>query len=387
MNTWKVPLAAVRVTDEDVASVVDVYRSGWLTMGSRTEEFEDALREYAGVDHCLAVSSCTAALHLIARAAGIGPGDQVIVPSMTFVATANAVAYTGADPVFAEIAAIDRPWLSAEAAEAAISERTKAILTVSYGGHPGEIEALRDLAERRGLVLLEDNAHGLGSWAGGRHLGSFGLAGALSFSAGKNLGVGEGGAILSDDAALADRVRRMRWHGITVSTWDRHRALVGSYGVDELGFNYRIDDPRSALAASRLERLDEDNRSRAWIDSFYRSELSGFEELVPTVAPPDDERSSHCMFTVVLAEQVDRDGFRRSLAEQGVQTSVSFPPVHRFPLYADSGARLPLTDAYSRSTVSLPIFPGMEDWQQELVVEAIGRTLRPKSRQAAARAR
>jgi dTDP-4-amino-4,6-dideoxygalactose transaminase len=307
--------------------------------------------------------------------AGLGPGDEAIVPSITFVASANAVAYTGARPVFAEIAAVDRPWLSADAAERAITPRTKAIVAVSHGGHPGEIEELRQLAADRGLALIEDAAHGSGSWLGDRHLGTFGLAGAISFSAGKNLGIGEGGVLLTDDEELAERAQLMRWHGVTRSIWERHRTGTESYDVAGLGFNYRIDDARAALARSRLGRLDDDNRRRAALAAVYRDELADIDGISPLAAPPDWARVSNSMFAVVVDEGVHRDAFRDSLAQAGIQTSVHFSPVHRFELYANSGAELPLTDAFAARTVSLPMFAEMEEGQQAQVIEAVREAL------------
>jgi dTDP-4-amino-4,6-dideoxygalactose transaminase len=372
---WQVPLSAVRLTEADIEAAVDVYRSGWLSMGPRTEELESAFAEYTGSGHCLAVSSCTAGLHLAMAGVGLGPADEVVVPSITFVASANAVAYTGARPVFAEIAAVDRPWLSAETAERAITPATKAIVAVSYGGHPGEIEALRDLAGDRGVKLIEDAAHGSGSWLGDRHLGTFGMAGAISFSAGKNLGIGEGGVLLTDDDELAERVRLTRWHGVTRSNWERHQASTESYEVAGLGFNYRIDDARAALARSRLRRLDDDNRRRASIESVYRDELGGLAGLSMLAAPPESARVSHSMFAAVVDEGVDRDAFRDSLAQSGIQTSVHFAPVHRFELYSGSGADLPVADAFAARAVSLPMFAEMEEGQQAQVIEAVKRAL------------
>ena len=375
MSDWQVPLSAVRLTDADIEAAVEAYRSGWLSMGPRTEELERAFAEFAGARHCLAVSSCTAGLHLAVWGAGLGPGDEAIVPSITFVASANAVAYTGARPAFAEIAAVDRPWLSVESAERAISSRTKAIVAVSYGGHPGEIDGLRELAADRGLALIEDAAHGSGSWLGDRHLGTFGRAGAISFSAGKNLGVGEGGVLLTDDEELAERARLRRWHGITKSIWDRHRGRTESYEVAGLGFNYRLDEPRAALAISRLRRLEDDNARRAEIASVYRDQFGELAGIFPLAAPPESARVSNSMFAVVLDEGIDRDGFRGALADQGVQTSVHFSPVHRFELYAESGAQLPISDAFAARTVSLPMFPEMEKAQQELAIDAVRKAL------------
>jgi dTDP-4-amino-4,6-dideoxygalactose transaminase len=297
------------------------------------------------------------------------------VPSITFVASANAIAYTGARPVFEEIAAIDRPWLSAEAAERAITPNTKAIVAVSYGGHPGEVEELRQLAADRGLVMVEDAAHGSGSWLGDRHLGTLGLAGAISFSAGKNLGVGEGGVLLTDDEEFAERARLMRWHGVTRSIWERHRTGTESYDVAGLGFNYRIDDARAALASSRLRRLDDDNRRRGQLEAVYRDQLGELGGLSLLAAPPESARVSHSMFAVVVDDDVDRDAFRDSLAQAGIQTSVHFSPVHRFELYADSDADLPLTDGFAARAVSLPMFAEMEEGQQAQVIEGVRQAL------------
>jgi dTDP-4-amino-4,6-dideoxygalactose transaminase len=375
VNDWRVPLAAVRLTEDDIEAAVDAYRSGWLSMGPRTAELEQAFAEYAGVAHCLAVSSCTSGLHLAALGAGLGPGDEAVVPTITFVASANAIAYAGARPAFADVAAVDRPWLSAETAERALTDRTKAIVAVSYGGHPGEIDEVRQLAADRGVALIEDAAHGAGSWLGERHLGTFGLAGAISFSAGKNLGIGEGGVLLTDDDDLAERARLMRWHGVSRSLWERHRGTTESYGVAELGFNYRIDDARAAIGRSRLRRLDDDNRRRAAIESVYRDELGELERLSLLAPPPDSARASHSMFAIVLDEGVDRDAFRDSLAEDGIQTSVHFSPVHRFQLYAETGPELPVADAFAARTVSLPMFPEMEEGEQALVIESVKRAL------------
>jgi dTDP-4-amino-4,6-dideoxygalactose transaminase len=371
VSDWQVPLSAVRLTEADIEAANEVYRSGWLTMGPQTAELEKAFAEYTGAGNCLAVSSCTAGLHLAMAGVGLGPGDEAVVPSITFVASANAIAYTGATPAFADIAAVDRPWLSVESVEDAIGERTKAIIAVSYGGHPGEIEALRELADDRGLQLIEDAAHGSGSWLGDRHLGTFGVAGAISFSAGKNLGVGEGGMLLTENDELAESARLARWHGITRSIWERHRSTTESYEVSGLGFNYRIDDARAALARSRLTRLEEDNARRAKLAATYREQLEDLDGVGLLAPPPESARVSNSMFAVIVDEGVDRDAFRDSLAKQGIQTSVHFSPVHRFELYNGTGTDLPVAEAFAARTVSLPMFAEMEEGQQAQVIEAV----------------
>jgi dTDP-4-amino-4,6-dideoxygalactose transaminase len=361
---WQVPLADVAVSEGDIATVADVYRSGWLSMGPRTEEFEAALTSYTGARHALAVANGTAALHLICLAAGLGAGDEVVVPSLTFVASVNAIAYTGAQPVFADIAALDRPWPGTAAVEAALTERTRAIMTMSYGGHPGEIAELRELARDRGLILLEDAAHGIGMRHEGRHLGTFGEAGAFSFFSNKNLAVGEGGAVVTDDDELAARMRLLRSHGMTTLTWDRHRGHAAGYDVVALGFNYRIDEPRAALATARLAALDAETARRRELDVRYR-------ELLPAAVTPTAPPAHH-IFTAVVD---DRDAVRATLRERGIQTSLHYPPAHRFAIYADGAPELPLTDAYAARAITLPLFATMTDVQQDLVVEALAQAL------------
>jgi dTDP-4-amino-4,6-dideoxygalactose transaminase len=370
MPEVRVPLADVVVPEEDIDAVADVYRSGWLSMGPQTEALEGAFAAYTGARHALAVANGTAALHLICAAAGCGAGDEVVVPSMTFVATVNAVAYTGATPVFADIVSTTEPWLDPESVAAAIGGRTKAIMAMAYGGHPGQTPSLAALAAERGLVLLEDAAHAAGSRVAGRHLGTLGLAGAFSFFSNKNLAVGEGGMVVTDDDEAAARMRLLRSHGMTTLTWDRHRGHASGYDVVDLGFNYRIDEPRAALARRRLERLDADNARRGALDARYRELLEGVGGLTPALVPVRGAQLAHHLFTVVLDENVDRAGFRDALASRGIQTSVHYPPAHRFSIYACS-RELPVTDDYAARTVTLPMFATMTTGQQDEVVDAI----------------
>lgn len=368
---WKVPLADVVISDDDIAEIADVYRSGWLSMGPRTERFETDFREFTGARHALAVANGTAGLHLICMAAGLGPGDEVVVPSLTFVATVNAVRYTGATPVFADVASITEPWLSAEAVAAALSDRTRAVMYMPYGGHPGELAAVADLVRERGLTLLEDDAHAVGARLDGRHLGTIGLAGAFSFFSNKNLPVGEGGMVVTDDDATADRMRLLRSHGMTTLTWDRHRGHAMGYDVVELGFNYRIDEPRAALGSRRLALLDEENRRRRGHVAAYHAAFGQAAGVTPTMAPRAGDEPAHHLFTVVVDEGVDRDAVRAELHEQGVQTSLHYPPAHRFSIYASAGEPPPLpnTGAYAARAITLPLFGHMTEAQRDHVVE------------------
>jgi dTDP-4-amino-4,6-dideoxygalactose transaminase len=367
---WRVPLADVRITEDELEAVVATYRTGWLSMGPQTEAFEREFAEYVGAPHAFAVANGTAALHLACAAAGLGPGDDVVVPSMTFVATANAVAYTGARPVFADIEGIHRPWMSRETLEHALTERTRAVMHMPYGGHPGNTTDVAAAAAEHGLLLIEDAAHGVGGGVGSRHLGTFGELGAYSFFSNKNLAIGEGGMVVTGNDDLAGRLRLLRSHGMTSLSWDRHRGHAAAYDVVALGFNYRIDEPRAALARCRLRALDEGNERRLALDARYRELLEDVAGVAAALAPQEGARRAAHLFTVVL-DGVDRSAFRASLAEQGVQTSVHYPPVHRFSIYRDDVQSLPVTDDYGSRAVTLPLYPHMTEAQQDLVVDAV----------------
>lgn len=376
MPPWQVPLADVIVPEEDIAVVADTYRSGWLSMGPETEAFEAELAAFTGAGYAIAVANGTVGLHLICSAVGLGPGDEVIVPSLTFVATPNAVAYTGASPVFADIAATDAPWLSAQAVEPLISPQTRAIMNMTYGGCAGESAALRELADSHGLVLLEDAAHGLGGTLEGIALGRAGLAGGYSFFSNKNLAIGEGGAVVTDDERVAERVRLLRSHGMTTLTWDRHRGHAAGYDVVALGFNYRIDEPRAALGRRRLLRLPDETAARAAHATRYTAELERLPGVISGMASSAGEKPAHHLYTVVLDDAHERDAVRAAMAERGVQTSMHYPPAHRFSIYAEaSRGAMDATERYAARSLTLPLFAHMTHEQQDLVLEALAAAL------------
>ena len=238
---------------------------------------------------------------------------------------------------------------------------------MGYGGHAGELAKLADLAQERGLMLLQDAAHAIGARMRGHQVGSVGLAAAYSFFSNKNLAIGEGGMVATADDELAARVRLLRSHGMTTLSWDRHRGRASGYDVVALGYNYRLDEPRAAIGLRRLERLDAENERRRELDAAYRERL---DTIVACGSPPrPGATSAHHIFTIVLHEGTPRDAFRSTLAERGVQTSVHYPPVHCFSIYAGGHRDLPLTEAYAERTVTLPLFAHMTAAQQDLVVE------------------
>jgi len=299
---WKVPLSDVKFDRAEIDAVTSVLESGWLTMGAVTAEFEKEFAAYSGAKHALAVTNATVALHMACLALGLGPGDEVILPSLTFVATANAVRYTGAEVVFADITSPQDLSLSPASIERRLSPRTRALMVMHYAGYPCDM----------GLPVIEDAAHAAGSFLDGKHLGTFGKAGCFSFFSNKNLSTGEGGMIVTEDDALAEQFHLLRSHGMTSLTWDRHQGHAWSYDVVTTGYNYRIDEIHSALGRVQLDKLDGNNARRSALSARYR-ELLG--ELCPTLALPFEGHpgiSAHHIMPVLLPRGTERVRFMAS---------------------------------------------------------------------------
>ncbi len=378
MSHWKVPLTGIGMNEEDVAAVAEVLRSGWLTLGPRTAEFESALAQHVGTPHAIAVSSGSAALHLACLAAGIGPGDEVIVPAFTFVASATAARYVGATPVLCDIGGPHDFNLDLDDVRRRITPRTRAIVAVHFCGYPADVLALRELCDERGLVLIEDCAQAICARVDdeGRQVGTVGDLAAFSFFSKKQLCVGEGGMVTTADEGLAERVRLLRSHAMTSGTWDRHSGRTDTYDVLELGFNYRLDEPRAALGLSRLARLDSDISKRRRIVEGYRERLAG----VPGLELPFDERAvrrgSHFAFPVLLADRAARDGFRDRLKDAGVQTTW-YPALHRFTAWSDAAPEggLPGAQQAADRHCALPLSSTMQEEHVEIVVSAVGEAL------------
>jgi dTDP-4-amino-4,6-dideoxygalactose transaminase len=369
---WSVPLADLDYSEEEERAVLDVLRSRWLTMGAVTQQFEDDFARFLGVKHALAVSNATVALHLACLALGIGPGDEVIVPSLTFVATSNAVLYTGAQVRFADIVGLSELTISPQAVESQITPRTRAVIVMHYGGYPCQMESLCQVAARHGIAVIEDAAHAPGASVNGRPLGMWGDVGCFSFFSNKNLSTGEGGMLVTNRDDLAEKFRVLRSHGMTSLTWDRHHGHAYTYDVVALGYNYRIDEIRSALGLAQLRKLKANNARRKAITQQYWQLLSETGVGLPFSQASSGESSYH-IFPVLLPEGVDRKGFMDTLRSAGVQSSIHYPPIHQFSYYREmySGVMLPLTEAAAAREVTLPLYPTMNQEQVATVVSAV----------------
>jgi len=369
-----IPVFDLSFDADDLEAVAETLRSGWLTLGPRTAAFEEAYASHLGAKHAVAVSSCTAALHLAYLAAGVGPGDEVIVPSFTFVATAAAVLYTGATPVFADILGFENPSLDPVDIERKLTDRTKAVCLVHFGGYAARVDEVAELCAGRGVALIEDCAHVPSASLRGKKLGTFGLAGAFSFFSNKVLAVGEGGVVVTDDDRVAEFARSRRSHAMTAGTWQKHTKHSPGYDVDGLGFNYRIDEPRSALLLSRLAKLGADIERRQELTRRYRDGLRDVEGIVVPFRDEDVAESCCYVMALFLREPEQRGPFRRALLDRhGIQTSVFYPSIHRFSAYREiaAGTSLPRTELASGTEVTLPLFSHMTDSQVDRVVDAI----------------
>jgi dTDP-4-amino-4,6-dideoxygalactose transaminase len=376
---WRVPLADLDYGEDEQQAVLNVLKSRWLTMGGVTQEFEQRFAELAGRKHAVAVTNATVALHLACMVLGIGAGDEVIVPSLTFVATANAVLYTGAEVRFADIQGPEELNISPEEIEKQISPRTKAILVVHYGGFPCRMLEIQAIAAKHRLAIIEDSAHAPGASLDGRALGAWGDVGCFSFFSNKNLSTGEGGMLVTDDDEIAARARILRSHGMTSLTWDRHQGHAYTYDVVDLGYNYRIDEIRSALGLVQLGKLSANNERRKAITEKYWLMLkgSGLELSFHAYVQEPGVNSAFHILPVLLPEDMNRKNFIDKMRSAGVQTSIHYPPIHKFSYYRKRypGVNLPKTENVAAREVTLPLYPNMGEDLIDLVVEAIYQAL------------
>jgi len=373
----ELPLFDLQLQPQDLEAVAETLRSGWLTLGPRTAAFEEAFAAHLGARHAVALSSCTAALHLAYLAAGVGPGDEVIVPSYTFAATAAAVIYCGGTPVFAEIVSRDRPFLDPEDVERRITPRTKAVCVVHFAGYAAAADRLKALCDERGIALIEDVAHAPSATLEGRKLGTWGLAGAFSFFSNKVFSVGEGGLLCTDSDEVAELARARRSHTMTSGTWERHSGRTDTYDVTGLGFNYRLDEPRSALLLSRMGRLESEIERRRELTMRYRSLLGELDGVIVPFEDADVPGSSCYVMPIMLEQDGRQAEVSRRMREQGIQTSIFYPSIHRFTAYRERfpGVSLPITELASRTELTLPFYPHMSHADQDRVVASLAEAL------------
>jgi dTDP-4-amino-4,6-dideoxygalactose transaminase len=370
---WKIPLSDVALRPELSEAASGVVASGWWSMGPKVAEFEAAFADALETPHALAVANGTAALHLALLALDCGPGDEVVVPSLTFVAAANTIRRVGATPVFCDIVGDGDLNLDPEDLRRAVTPATRAILVLHYGGFACDMASVLDIAGTE-ISVIEDSAHAPGSRWNGRSCGSIGDIGCFSFFANKNLPIGEGGMVTTSDDELAYRTRLLRSHGMTRLTWDRHRGHASTYDVVLPGLNYRLDEIRAAMGLVQLRFLAEENAARARLARRYRDTLNGVNGYAMAFAERlGDETSAHHLAVALVPDAASRDQVRSRVAERRIQTSLHYPPIHQFTAYRGGGSSRPLprTEDAAARAITLPLFASMTDDQVDLVVDAI----------------
>jgi dTDP-4-amino-4,6-dideoxygalactose transaminase len=360
------------VGKDEKTALSEVVDCGWITMGDRVRAFEMAFAEEHDLPDAVAVSSCTAALHLLLQGLGVGPGDEILVPSLTFVATANCVLYAGATPVFVDIESLDAPHMSLQDAALKCTTKTRAVILMHYAGYLADRDAWREFADARGLLLLEDAAHAAGVAGAGR----FGDGAAFSFYGNKNMTTAEGGIVVTKDQEVLDRIRQMRAHGMTSGTLQRFNGQATTYDVTMLGYNYRMDELRAAIGLAQLKKLKMWNEKRKALTCMYRRAL---EARCPEVRIPFAARdtSSHHIMPIVLPPDADRQSVMARLRGDEIQTTIHYPPAHQLSFYRSLYPSIELkeTEEFARRELTLPLHPRMEEWQADAVSYALAKSL------------
>jgi dTDP-4-amino-4,6-dideoxygalactose transaminase len=370
------------IGDAEIAEVVDSMRTGWIGTGPKVQRFERMLADYVRAPHVRCLSSCTAALILAMEALGIGPGDEVLVPAMTFVASANAVEHAGATPVLVDSVA-GTGLIDFDAATAAVTPRTRAIMPVHLAGRPVDMERLAAFRDRHGLVVIEDAAHAIGAEFKGRRIGAFGNVAAFSFYVTKNITTIEGGAIATDSADLAEEIERLALHGLSVGAWQRFSDVgFKHYEVIRPGYKYNMTDVQASLGLRQLPRLDEWIHRRAELWDRYDGALADLPLSTPPPAEPDTRHARH-LYQVLIEPDAPlaRDELLNVLNERNIGTGVHYRGVHLHPYYRDryhlAPEDFPVASAISDRTLSLPLSPRVSDADQDSVVQALRELLRP----------
>jgi len=374
---YKILLFDLNFDQAEEDAVVETVRSKWISTGPKNAELERKFAEMTGAKHAVALTNCTVALHMALLLNDIKSGDEVICPSLTFVATANAIRYVNAIPVFADIRGLDDLTIDPDDIERKITSRTKALMLMHYGGFACDMNRIMDIAQKYNLKVIEDACHGPTAEYEGKKLGTFGQCGCFSFFSNKNISTGEGGMIITDDDAMYEKAKLLRSHGMTSLSYDRAKGHSTKYDVIELGYNYRMDDIRASIGIVQLDKLKKDLEIRAELRALYEKKLEGVDEII---IPFKGYKyySSNYIFPVVLRDSTveKRNRVREFLATAGIQTSVHYPAVHRFSIYREFAKPLPITEYVTDNLITLPMFSRLTHEQVEYICDSLKEAVR-----------
>jgi len=373
---FKIPLFDLNFNDEEEKAVLEVLRSKWISTGPKVKAFEEKFSQMLKVKNSIALTNCTVSLHLALKLIGIKPNDEVICPSLTFVATVNAIRYLDAVPVFVDVTGYDNPTIDPDDILNKITSKTKAIMVMHYGGFACDMDAIMNIARSYNLKVIEDACHAPLAEYKGQKLGTIGDIGCYSFFSNKNISTGEGGMLITNNDEYNERSRLLRSHGMTSMSYERSKGHSSSYDVIELGYNYRIDDIRAAIGLVQLDKLKKDLIRRAEIRQEYINQLKDIKEIIIPFRFYT-EFSSNYIFPIILMNSSNkkRNKIRSQLAEAGIQTSVHYPAVHRFSIYRKYYANLPKTDYITNNLITLPMYSKLTDSEIEFIAQTLRKLL------------
>lgn len=373
---YKIPLFKLNFDEKEAKAAFDTINSGWISTGPKCEELEKMFMEMFDVRYAVAVTNCTDSLHLACMLCGLGHGDEVLCPSLTFAASVNCIRYVGATPVFCDIVGPEHLNINPEEIEKKITRRTKAIVVVHMAGFPAKMDEIMAIAHKYNIKVIEDACHGPLSEYRGRKLGTIGDVASFSFFSNKNISTGEGGMLITNNEEFARRARLLRSHGMTTMSYQRAGGHATSYDIVELGYNFRLDDIRASIAIEQMKKLPRDLERRIAVRNRYLERLAAVKGVIVPFADNTEFVSNYIM-PVVLADsnKERRDAIRDKMHEAGVQTSVHYPAIHRFSIYKDFNISLPMTEYVTDNEITLPMYASLTDEEVDFIVETLNEAI------------
>ena len=374
---YKIPLFNVNFDEREARAAYETIQSGWISTGPKNEQLEQLFVDIWKVGYAVSMTNCTSALHVCCMVCGLGPGDEVLVPSLTFAASVNCIRYVGATPVFCDIVGSKHVNIDPKEIEKNITPKTKAIVVVHMAGFPAMMDEILEIAHIHGLKVIEDACHGPLSEYKGKMLGTLGDCAAFSFFSNKNISTGEGGMFVTNNEDMAMKARLLRSHGMTTMSYQRASGHATTYDILELGYNYRMDDIRAAIAIEQLKKLPSDLGTRANVRRRYVEQLAGVKDVVVPFADNKGFVSNYIMPVVIgKGDASYRDAIREKMHDAGIQTSVHYPAVHRFSVYKDYSAVLPQTEYVTDHEITLPMYAALTMDQVDFICSVLDSSLR-----------
>lgn len=373
---YDIPLFNLNFDEKEAKAAYETIKSGWISTGPKCAELEQMFVDMWNVKYAVSVTNCTDALHLCCLVCGVGPGDEVLCPSLTFAASANCIRYAGATPVFCDIVGPNHINIDPEDIKKKITPKTKAIVVVHMAGYPAKMDEIMAIVKEHNLKVIEDACHGPLSEYKGKKLGTIGDCAAFSFFSNKNISTGEGGMFISNSEELANKARLMRSHGMTTMSYQRASGHATAYDIVELGYNFRLDDIRASIAIEQLKKLPGDLEKRILVRKRYVENLSKIKGVVVPFADCSEFTSNYIM-PVVLTQgsKDDRDAIREKIHAAGIQTSVHYPAIHKFSIYKDYGAVLPQTEYVTDHEITLPMYAALTMEQVDFICETVNKAI------------